>query len=250
MTDEVSNCTATDEQKFRSAQRGRTVDQLKRLYGVLMAFATTACVNNAFNCAKLTGYEWRIFVPLGCQALTFVLMIAPTYFIAEYYLDYKYLLKPDDTKKLRVVLFDLGATIPLAILFLILSQGFPLDQLKSVSALAGSGYKASLVDRIIGEGQITFFWALLVLNVWDLLVMLGGIAGGAHKGIGGGEISPAGIDVRTLCVCSLLSIPIPVFFLIATYGGQPAPLPVFIVLLGWHILRFFLEMLAVQRAIV
>jgi hypothetical protein len=90
---QVTQETAIKERDARIiAERGRTIDQIKRLYAVVMGYALTACVANAYLCERaLQQASWEARSIIIAPVICFVSLMALFYLGAERLLDRKYL---------------------------------------------------------------------------------------------------------------------------------------------------------------
>jgi hypothetical protein len=90
---QVTQETAIKEHNARIiAERGRTIDQVKRLYAVVMGYALTTCVANAYLCERaLQPATWEARSIIIAPVLCFASLMALFYLGAERLLDRKYL---------------------------------------------------------------------------------------------------------------------------------------------------------------
>jgi len=159
--------TLTEAEKAHNQQvsgdRTRTIDQIKRLYAVVMGFALTTCFANIYQCVKITHVYSSYSVTLLAQGVCFVTLIVLFYLGAERLLDNRYLRIESQVPSrfgLFIDLFIIGTT---AILFVILADTFPdlniyKDQPSMETALA---YNIRLFTAV-----------LLLLYVVDTLFLL------------------------------------------------------------------------------
>ncbi|MBS0267817.1 MAG: hypothetical protein JSS54_02435 [Proteobacteria bacterium] len=107
------------------AERGRTIDQIKRLYAVVMGFALTQLVQNLVAMDKVLSGDWNARLTYFAVFVSFVSPLSLIYLGSERMLDTKYLdpgeKQPPDWKGLTVDLFMLGFT---ATIFVILAETF------------------------------------------------------------------------------------------------------------------------------
>ena len=103
---QVTQETAIKEGNARIiAERGRTIDQIKRLYAVVMGYALTTCVATAYLCDRAVQQaSWEARSIIVAPVLCFVSLMALFYLGAERLLDRKYL-RHDSRRPSRAGLF-------------------------------------------------------------------------------------------------------------------------------------------------
>jgi hypothetical protein len=156
----------TPEKSQIYAERTRTIDQIKRLYAVIMGYSATTCLSNIYSNGKLIGwdsYGLSIFI---AQGIVFVSLITLFYLGAERMLDMRYL-QPESRVPSRFgLLSDLLSCGITAAYFVVLADTFPdFTPLGSVPA-------AIDVTQKIEENFTSFIHNLLVLYVIDSVLLL------------------------------------------------------------------------------
>lgn len=143
------------------AERGRAIEQIKRLYAVVMGFAVVRIISQIYDCvhALLTKnlLDWNLAAILLAQFVAFISLIALFFLGAERMLDRKYLretcIDPPTRLGLWFDLLTLGIT---AVLFLILANVFP-----------GQPIDAKDVPRYFGY----FIVWLLIIYALDIIML-------------------------------------------------------------------------------
>jgi hypothetical protein len=111
------------------SERGRTIDQLKRLFAVVMGFAVTTCFINAYQ--SITGmiqyitFDFHVIFIVISELLSFLSLIALFFLGTERLLDSTYLNIRSDLPTHGIVLFDLIWLGLTAALFVILADTIP-----------------------------------------------------------------------------------------------------------------------------
>ncbi len=107
------------------AERGRTLDQIKRLYAVVMGFALTQLIQNLVAMDKVLNEDWSARLTYLAVFISFISPLSLIYLGSERMLDTKYLdpaqKQPPDWKELATDLFMLGFT---ATVFVVLGETF------------------------------------------------------------------------------------------------------------------------------
>lgn len=143
------------------AVRGRTVDQIKRLYAVVMGFALTTCFANAFLCVRrVDPAEARSYIILCVAVFCFVSLISLFYLGAERMLEAKYLGLKSRPAKPRELLGDIATLWVTAAIFVVIANSFP-ETSQSKPLAPGA------VDKFLAE----FIWYLAALYVADILFL-------------------------------------------------------------------------------
>lgn len=121
--------TSSDKDKFIIAERGRTLDQIKRLYAVVMGFAATECIKSIITCVRFSdnprAAAW-VFVSLG---ICFISLMVLFFLAAERYLDRVYLDKVDGDATWNGLGYDILTLITTSTWFVILSKSLPSEGL-------------------------------------------------------------------------------------------------------------------------
>jgi hypothetical protein len=142
------------------SERIRAIDQIKRLYAVVMGFSVTNLIGNLYSIAKSDFFDWSTELPfLLAQGLCFLSLITLFYLGAERTLETRYL-RPDSRVPGRSDLLLDGIMLgSQALLFVILSNTVPaltssiVDPRPSEIATARIGYEvmyqASFVKNVI-----------------------------------------------------------------------------------------------------
>jgi hypothetical protein len=160
--------TLVDRQKAKEnkarilAERGRTIDQIKRLYAVVMGYALITCFTNAYLCYRaLDKYSWDANSILIAPVISFTSLIALFFLGAERMLDRKYLQESKPKPPTRAgLLIDLATLGISAAWFVILANIFQPP--------TGT---AKLTIGNLHEFQTRFINAVLVLYVLDLVLL-------------------------------------------------------------------------------
>jgi hypothetical protein len=139
------------------ADRGRAIEQVKRLYAVVMGFAVWSCITDAYRYARLlldSSYkEWNAYSILAAQALACISLIALFYLGAERMLDRRYLQHDSPVASRFGFWFDLFTLGSIALWFAILANTFPTAQ--------------PSVDEVYSYFRL-FLLFLLILYVLDI----------------------------------------------------------------------------------
>jgi hypothetical protein len=158
--------TDTEGDKQLLTERGRTLDQIKRLYAVVMGFALTTCITNAFLAARpiniRTAEELSIVI---APVIAFGSVMALFYLGVERLLDRKYL-QPESGDpswiELWIDLLSMGLT---AVAFVVLANVF--------EAPASPASPHGLDDlRRFQDRFIVYLMGLYLLDVALLLIQL------------------------------------------------------------------------------
>ncbi len=108
------------------SERARTIDQIKRLYAVVMGFGVTTCIANAYISARhVAPFSYDSYSILIAEVFSFVSLAALFYLGAERMLDRKYLQPSSAIPKWNSLWFDLGTLGFAAAWFVILANTFP-----------------------------------------------------------------------------------------------------------------------------
>lgn len=141
------------------ASRDRSVDHAKRLYSILMGFAATLCVGNAFTAARDLAYSHESIVIALCVVSIFLLLMLPTYLISEQYMDDKYIsMEPDAHNDLAMFIADISFPLILASVFVVIAQVF-----------SGS---PKMTSDSFQEAQFTFCFGVSIFCIIDVLLMI------------------------------------------------------------------------------
>ncbi len=153
----------TEEMELRSA-RTRTLDQVKRLYAVVMGFAANECVRGIIlsirSSDNTTMASW-IFISFGTCFISLMILF---YLGTERYLDRRYLGKKPIDATWNGMAFDILTLIVSATWFVILSHSLPVDKISSVNPIIRmSNFSVSHSD---------FVKNLLVLYIIDIGILI------------------------------------------------------------------------------
>ena len=150
---------------LRLADRTRTIDQVKRLYAVVMGLAISSCFSATYQAFKfMSGYDVGIIGIVASEFITFTSLIVLFYLGAERMLDSKYLnIGAKAPPRPINFLFDLCSLGVTAALFVGLADTLP-DQTDLTHNGATLSYFISR-QRIFLEG-------LIFLYVVDLFILL------------------------------------------------------------------------------
>lgn len=225
--------------------RGRALDQVKRLYAVVMGFAITCAITGAVTCIRKLPWSmssWDVYLVLASQVFILLSLLSLFFLAAERILDRRYLQKNRVTPTWRLFLLDLITIGGPAIIFLVIGNTFP-----TYSDWAN-------VAEMRSATATTFWWftsSLLLLYVVDvaLLVIHGirlraeGLALAADKRE---EVEDLRRHYRFWIVSNAISA---VVVAVALYclnhyplaGGLPSAVPVACSLAALHLLRFLAD---------
>jgi hypothetical protein len=152
------------------AERTRTIDQIKRLYAVVMGYSVTSCFTNMYACARIISSDMTIGISIIlAQGLVFVSLIALFYLGAERLLDKRYLQADSKVPSRHGLLFDLLCLGATAAWFVILADTFP--NVSQASLTAGDlrhGMRLFIINLLVLTPP-TAFWS------WFSLSASGGI---------------------------------------------------------------------------
>jgi hypothetical protein len=149
-----------DRNRTILAERGRAIDQVKRLYAVVMGYALTTCLTNAYLCSRVLQKDtWEALSILIAPVITFVSLISLFYLGSERMLDRKYLqedqIDPPTRTRLWIDLATLGIS---GVWFVILANIFQ-------PPLAGAG----MLDLpTLHDFQARFITAIIFIYILDL----------------------------------------------------------------------------------
>jgi hypothetical protein len=150
-------------------ERIRTIDQIKRLYAVVMGLAVLNCVNNAYVCARQLQYgAWEEYSILIAEIFSFISLITLFYLGAERMLDRRYLHPKSGMPKRTTLLFDLFTLGITAAWFVALANTFPRP------AAVTSGEIATMRDLV---HDYFGYFILLLIGLYILDIVLLGIHG-------------------------------------------------------------------------
>jgi hypothetical protein len=164
------------------AERGRTIEQVKRLYAIVMGFAVWSCVVNTYQCVrKLQEFPsptWNEYSILAAQAISVVTLITLFYLGAERMLDRKYLQENSPVPTRRGLLWDLFTLGIIAVSFAILANTFPLTSvtLADIKSILPNADPAGAIPTEDFRVKIhNYFWYftlfLLLMYCLDLLLL-------------------------------------------------------------------------------
>lgn len=88
-------------------ERSRTIDQVKRVYAVIMGFALTSCFGNIFKGIVASEYDFECGSIFLADGLTLLSLATLFYLGSERMLDVRYLRDDSDPAKIRWFLLDL-----------------------------------------------------------------------------------------------------------------------------------------------
>jgi len=115
------------EQKQLSADRIRTIDQIKRLYAVVMGFAVTTSISNVYNAVKSSGFDPSVSFVILSDEFAFISLIVLFFLGTERFYDARYLRPDSRPASLRGLFLDLSASGISAGFFVILAETFSLQ---------------------------------------------------------------------------------------------------------------------------
>jgi hypothetical protein len=148
------------------AERVRTIEQVKRLYAVVMGYAVTNLFNNLYACAKAINYDALGMSALVTFSIVFASLSSLFFLGSERALDMRYLRPWSKLPYAASFLFDyltLGAT---ASMFVILSDTMPNpSQIRTPQAVISDQYEFSIAIIIIYCVDSAF----LVVNIVRML---------------------------------------------------------------------------------
>ncbi|MBP6111970.1 MAG: hypothetical protein KA482_06280 [Sphingobium sp.] len=145
------------------SERGRTLDQIKRLYAVIMGFAATECLKNAIFCIRNSSDKNLAFMVFTTFSFVIISMMILFYLGSERYLDRRYL-KNNSPEPTRIGLgFDIFNLLITSAWFVYISESFP--------ALSGDKIGAPIELGAESISSSKFISALLSLYVIDFLIL-------------------------------------------------------------------------------
>jgi hypothetical protein len=129
LTDDVAAATltpanASELNRQTLADRTRTIDQLKRLYAVVMGFAVTQCFSHIYQCAQSITIFSVSGLILIAQGIAFITLIVLFYLGAERLFDTRYLRTESRVPHPFGLLLDIFTSGVTAIWFVILADTF------------------------------------------------------------------------------------------------------------------------------
>jgi hypothetical protein len=129
LTDDVAAAslapaTASELNRQIVADRVRTIDQLKRLYAVVMGFAVTQCFTHIYGCAQSIHLFSVSGLILFAQGISFITLIVLFYLGAERLFDNRYLRPKSGVPHPIGLLIDIITTGITAIWFVVLADTF------------------------------------------------------------------------------------------------------------------------------
>jgi hypothetical protein len=231
----MGRAPGASQQALILAERTRTLDQVKRLYAVVMGFAVTSCVQRGYSSLPpLTYTSFDVVFILFAQGIAFASLIVLFYLGAERMLDIKYLQPTSPAPRRRELLFDLFQLGMTAVMFVVLAHSIPENEPTLAAVLAG---------------QREFTLNLIILYVLDTLILIiqlvALISGVARSSRAGDEALQANavwilqnlvcIAVIALCRTSCDNLWIPVGLLSVNVMA--------LTLLALHVGRFFFDFL-------
>lgn len=164
-TQALAQTSATKYDACVVAERVRTVEQIKRIYAVVMGFALTTCITNAYGCARAAEFEWNATFLLTAQVFAFISLISLFLLGAERLLDRKYLQPRSELPTLLHLWFDLATLGIAAIWFVILANSFPA--VPSVPEEIGEPMRMKITANLR-----PFTISLIVLYAIDIVSLL------------------------------------------------------------------------------
>jgi hypothetical protein len=154
--------SADDRRQRIIDERIRTIEQIKRLYAVIMGFAITQIIANQYGVIQSPGYDWRSELSyLVAQGVCFATLITLFYLGAERMLEARYLRDDSPVPTRLGLLADLVTLAIQGFLFVILANTVPDFHQLPPDHLAD--WRVNL-ERV---NQLEFVRALIVLNILD-----------------------------------------------------------------------------------
>lgn len=158
------------------AERVRSIDQVKRLYAVVMGYGVTTCFSNIYACAKVLNFDLEhALLPLIAQGFVFVSLVALFYLGAERMMDARYLSENSPVPTPKGLLFDLAALGATAGWLVILADSFPVAPSAPFGDDPDGVRQAAAFAARVVTGQANFTHNLLVLYTLDLIFLMGQI---------------------------------------------------------------------------
>jgi hypothetical protein len=176
LTDEAAALVATppagednsDYNRQVLADRTRTIDQIKRLYAVVMGFALTTCFGNMYQCARVAGIlSYPSYVIILAQGISFVSLISLFYLGAERLFDNRYAQRDSRVPTRWGLLTDLFTTGITAAWFVVLADTFPDASKVQPTPEAVNDFQDAIRGNIF-----VFSLNLLILYVADIVFVL------------------------------------------------------------------------------
>jgi hypothetical protein len=243
----IRSAQEADREKWRTRilnERIRTIEQVKRLYAVVMGFAVISCITNAYQSARILQaqepYAWDGYTVLAAQVISFVSLITLFVLGAERMLDRRYLLPESPCPKWMSLWFDLFALGIAALWFLILANAIP------PAAPPATNFKATLYTEF--KAYSLYLAILYALDVVFLAIQAITLfledrrrppAQRLHRGLLKAHRTWIVINLIGLAVMVAVMLWVPMDHPVSSYGyslhvGALA-------VLGWHVLRFFVD---------
>jgi hypothetical protein len=144
-------------------ERIRAIEQIKRLYAVIMGFAITQLIGNQYAVTQTSHYSWRVELPfLVAQTVTFGTLITLFYLGAERMLEARYLRADSPVATRWGLLIDLVMLATQGFMFVFLANTVPGD----LSPPQGTDWPAWRI-QLEQANQLSFVDALIVINALD-----------------------------------------------------------------------------------
>jgi hypothetical protein len=150
----------------RTNERVRAIEQVKRLYAVVMGFAIWSCITNAYQCGRKIWHvapDWSAHSILAAQVVAFLSLVALFYLAAERMLDRKYLRRDSPIPNPADLLVDLASIGGPAIGFVAIANIFP--------SILFTSSETELLAGVMPCFYV-FMWSLGVLYLADILLLL------------------------------------------------------------------------------
>jgi len=103
-------------------ERIRTLDQIKRVYAVMMGAAATLCASNIAAAIRNADYAGEVIVTTSAQGLCFASLLVLFFVGTERYLDKKYLRAASKTPKWYTLMADIICLMVSGVWFVVLAQ--------------------------------------------------------------------------------------------------------------------------------
>jgi hypothetical protein len=223
-------------------ERCRTIEQVKRLYAVVMGFAVWSCITNTYQSARrladLPSLQWDSYLILFAEFVAFNSLIALFYLGAERMLDRKYLRADSAVPKWGDLWFDLCTLGFSALLFAVLANSYPYtsptvmpEQIRDTLYNYFLDFIILLIVLYLSDAILLFFQRRLVAN------------DDAHRELRRAYSIWMGINVvslvAVLLVCGLI------YKWSSTIERQASITAIFLLL--WHVGRFFADFISTFR---
>lgn len=175
VSDSPVAAAAVDRDAQILEERIRVVEQIKRLYAVIMGFAATLCITNIFVCIKITQNDPSITFTMVTYGFCYTSLMTLFYLGMERHLDTKYCRVDSAVPTRTQIVLDLLCLMVPSIWFIVLAYSVVAPSITGFDVKYDPVLSRQLVDEL-GEVQRSLFvrnllW-LYVIDVVTLVVQL------------------------------------------------------------------------------